>query len=106
MQDIVLISIPKSTIQNIVEQAVIKAITDCERIKNETTNIVVDLNGLIKARPFIGSRSTIYKKVSLGIIPHSKEGKKLYFSLKEIDEWLMSNKVKTIAQLGDEYKKR
>jgi len=56
---------------------------------------VVDLSGLLKARPFIGSRSTIYKKAYQGLIPHSKRGKKLYFDLSEIDKWLLQNKVNT-----------
>lgn len=56
---------------------------------------VVDLNGLIKARPFLGSRSTIYKKVSSGLIPHSKNGKRLIFDLRKIDEWLLENEIRT-----------
>jgi len=70
---------------------------------------VVDMDGLIKARPFIGSRSTIYKKVSAGLIPHSKQGKRLIFDLNLIDDWLLSNKIKTvqeIAQETDEYLSR
>ena len=63
---------------------------------------VVDLDGLLKARPFIGSRSTIYKKISKGLIPHSKRGKKLYFDLDEIDRWLLSNKVKSVTELENE----
>ena len=59
---------------------------------------VVDLTGLLEARPFIGSRSTIYKKAYQGLIPHSKRGKKLYFDLKEIDAWLLANKVTGVAQ--------
>lgn len=73
------------------------------KIKSEKSEVnVVDLNGLLKARPFIGSRSTIYKKVSRGEIPHSKNGKRLIFDLKIIDEWLLSNKVKTSADIEEE----
>ncbi|MCB0553023.1 MAG: helix-turn-helix domain-containing protein [Phaeodactylibacter sp.] len=66
---------------------------------------VVDLDGLIQARPFIGSRSTIYKKVSRGEIPHSKSGKRLIFDLNTIDDWLLSNKVKTPAEIEVETKR-
>ena len=59
---------------------------------------VVDLTGLLKARPFIGSRSTLYKKAYQGLIPHSKRGKKLYFDLTEIDNWLLANKANAISQ--------
>ena len=60
---------------------------------------VVDLNGLVAARPIVGSKSTIYKKVHQGLIPHSKRGKKLYFNLEEIDTWLLEAKVKTTAEM-------
>lgn len=59
---------------------------------------IVDLTGLLEARPILGSRSTLYKKVSKGLIPHSKQGKKLYFNLDEIDHWLLANNVKTIGE--------
>jgi excisionase family DNA binding protein len=59
---------------------------------------VVDLDGLLSSRPILGSRSTLYKKISAGKIPHSKRGKKLYFDLDEIDRWLLSNKKKTIVE--------
>ncbi len=63
---------------------------------------VVDLDGLLESRPFIGSRSTIYKKVSRGEIPHSKSGKRLIFDLNEVDKWLLSNKVKSPAEIEAE----
>lgn len=96
MQDIILISIPETTIKRIVEQAVKKALTEIPASVESSDSKVVDLNGLIKVRPIIGSKSTIYKKVYQGIIPHSKRGKKLYFDLAEIDQWLMEHKVKGI----------
>lgn len=58
-------------------------------------NKIVDLNGLLQARPFVGTRSTIYKKVSRGEIPYSKSGKRLIFDLELIDSWLLSNQVST-----------
>lgn len=63
---------------------------------------VVDINGLLEERPFIGSRSTIYKKVSKGLIPHSKSGKRLIFDLQIIDDWLVSNTMKTAAEIEAE----
>lgn len=107
MQDIVLISIPETTIKNIVEQAVKKAFETYKPSKKEKQeNQVVDLNGLLAARPYIGSRSTLYKKISKGLIPHSKQGKKLYFDLKVIDAWLLENKVKPVTQLRQETRSR
>ncbi len=61
-------------------------------VAEEPQTKIVDLDGLIKARPFVGSKSTIYKKVYQGKIPYSKQGKRLIFDLEEIDNWLLSNK--------------
>ena len=110
MQDIVLISIPETTIRNIVEEAVEeavkKALANHHLSKTEVQSQVVDLNGLLIARPSIGSKSTIYKKISKGLIPHSKQGKKLFFDLKVIDAWLLENKVKTTAERTEEVRSR
>lgn len=35
---------------------------------------------------------TIYKKTSLGEIPHSKQAGKLYFDRLELEDWLLENK--------------
>jgi len=99
MDNIILISIPESTIQDIVEKAVSKALAAHESNAIQPERKVVDLNGLLEARPIIGSRSTIYKKVYRGLIPSSKRGKKLYFNLDEIDEWLLVNKVKSAKDI-------
>lgn len=66
---------------------------------------IVDLSGLIAARPFIGTRSTVYKKVATGDIPHSKNGKRLIFDLNAIDEWLLANNVKTAKKIEEETQK-
>lgn len=60
---------------------------------------IVDLDGLLEARPFIGSKVTVYRKVSKGEIPHSKQGKRLIFDLNEIDKWLLSNNIKTNKEI-------
>ncbi len=101
MQDFVLISIPETTIKNIVEQAVREAFAS-QAPSTYKEQSIVDLDGLLKARPFIGSKSTIYKKVSAAIIPHSKSGKRLIFDLNEIDEWLLAHKIKTAEELDAE----
>ena len=105
MNDIVLISITKTTLEEIIEQAVTKALEKCNTTPTQNEKQVVDLDGLLLARPHIGSQSTLYKKVSKGLIPHSKQGKKLYFDLNEIDAWLMEHKVKSTHQLKEELTK-
>lgn len=63
--------------------------------------IIVDIDGLIAARPFIGTKSTIYKKSHRGEIPHSKNGKRLIFDLKKIDEWLLENSIDSQKEIDD-----
>lgn len=100
MTDIVLISIPEAKIRHIVEQSVKSALNAHKSESDpEPNERVVDLDGLIKARPFIGCKSTIYKKVSRCEIPHSKNGKRLIFDLNAVDKWLLSNKVKSKKEI-------
>ncbi|ATA69183.1 DNA-binding protein [Capnocytophaga cynodegmi] len=48
-------------------------------------------------------QSYIYKLVHTGSIPYSKpNGKKLFFSRKEIDEWLLRNKHKSLEDIETE----
>lgn len=56
--------------------------------------LAIELTGLAKP--------TIYGLVSERKIPHSKRGKKLYFSRKELKEWLTNGKRKTQDEIADE----
>lgn len=48
-------------------------------------------------------QSYIYKLVHTGSIPYSKpNGRKLFFSRKEIDEWLLRNKHKSLEDIETE----
>ena len=46
--------------------------------------------------------STVHKWSSKGIVPGFKKGKRLYFSKKEIDQWLRQQKKKTLAEIESE----
>lgn len=59
--------------------------------------IVFDLSQLCEHYHFCPQ--TIYKKTALGIIPHSKCGKKLFFDKAEIDAWLLENKVSRVSKI-------
>ncbi len=48
------------------------------------------------------AKPTIYGLVSERKIPHSKRGKKLYFSRRELKEWLTEGKRKTQDEIADE----
>jgi predicted DNA-binding transcriptional regulator AlpA len=54
--------------------------------------LAVEITG--KAKP------TIYNYCSDNLIPHSKRGKKLYFSRNELTDWLKSGKRKTRAEIA------
>jgi hypothetical protein len=55
-----------------------------------------EIGGIELAKP------TIYGLVSERKIPHSKRGKKLYFSRKELLIWLTNGKRKTRDEIADE----
>lgn len=57
-------------------------------------DLAVKITG--KAKP------TIYSLCSERKIPHSKQGKQLYFSRLELMEWLKQGKRKTTAEIADE----
>lgn len=52
------------------------------------------------------SRSCLYKKTSQKQIPYYKPPgcKQIYFRKTELEEWLLSNKVKTVAELENSTK--
>lgn len=52
------------------------------------------------------SKSAIYKKCSLRILPHSKVGKELRFDMNEINEWIAKQKRKTGDELARELESR
>ena len=45
---------------------------------------------------------TLYGHVSKSTIPVSKQGKRLYFSKKELTEWIKSGRKKTVAEITAE----
>jgi excisionase family DNA binding protein len=57
-------------------------------------NLAIEITGLAKP--------TIYGLVSERKLPHSKRGKKLYFSRQELTDWLKQGKRKTNAEIAIE----
>lgn len=45
------------------------------------------------------SRATIYQMTHTGTIPHFKNGNKLYFSKKELTDFIRAGRVKTIEEI-------
>ena len=48
------------------------------------------------------SKSHGYKLTSKGLVPHSKRGKRIYFKKSDLDDWLLANKINTVADLQEE----
>lgn len=55
-------------------------------------DLAIEITGLAKA--------TIYSLVSERKIPHSKRGKRLYFSRRELNEWLAAGKRRTQTEIA------
>jgi predicted DNA-binding transcriptional regulator AlpA len=66
-----------------------------------TANIETDdIGGIALAMTLTElAQSTIYSLCSKRKIPHSKRGKRLYFSRQELTEWLKQGKRKTQAEI-------
>ncbi|MBN2011944.1 helix-turn-helix domain-containing protein [candidate division KSB1 bacterium] len=66
--------------------------------------IVPEILTLPEAAKYLSlSKSTIYKMTHYRKIPFSKpQGKKIYFSRTELDKWMLSNPVKTQADIDQE----
>jgi len=48
------------------------------------------------------SASHLYKLTSSGDIPHYKpNGKKIYFNRKELDQWLLRNRIKSTDEISE-----
>jgi excisionase family DNA binding protein len=46
--------------------------------------------------------TTLYEKTSQRLIPHFKKGKRLYFHLSELQDWVKEGKIKTRQELQNE----
>jgi excisionase family DNA binding protein len=76
-----------------------------ENVLTKTKNNDFDQKPLTfqKATKYLGcSESYLYKCTSNKKIPHSKNGKRLYFDKKTLDQWLLGNKVKTVSEIESE----
>jgi len=57
---------------------------------------IVNIDDLIKYRPFLKSKSKVYSMINKRAIPYHKQGRNLLFKLSEVDEFLTSNKLKAV----------
>ena len=100
MSEIIITTITKTEIQQLVEGAVQKA------LKEKSTNKKNDQDDFLnvdEAASFLGiAKATLYGKCSKLLVPHFKQGKKLYFRQSELSKYLQSGKRKTIVDIQNQ----
>jgi predicted DNA-binding transcriptional regulator AlpA len=62
----------------------------------------MDINELCQYHPDKPTKATVYGWVNARAIPVHKGGKKLRFLVSEIDEWLLSNRLQSQAEMVNE----
>ncbi|HEY1194744.1 helix-turn-helix domain-containing protein [Flavobacterium sp.] len=66
-----------------------------------TSKQILNVDDVVNYTGF--SKSYVYKLVHKNILPYSKPNNRtLFFTKKEIDEWLLQNKSKSISQIEQE----
>ena len=87
-----LIVIEAEDLEKMIKQAVKEALSE-KPIKEYVSN-TLDIGGIELACEVTGlTKSTIYKLKMDGKIPVKKQGKKLYFSRKELTNWINSGQL-------------
>ncbi|MGV8994534.1 MAG: helix-turn-helix transcriptional regulator [Flavobacterium sp.] len=81
--------------------AIIQKLTQLEKLIIGTTKQIFTVDDVVNYTGF--SKSYVYKLVHNNILPYSKPNNRtLFFTKKEIDEWLLQNKSKSVSQLQSE----
>ena len=99
MSGIILTTISKKEIKQLIEGAVQKAILENKKLAGDQNSSFMDVN---QASEFLGiAKATLYGKCCNLLIPHFKKGKKLYFEKAELLDWLKSGKRKTVNDINE-----
>ncbi len=102
MSNIIVTAVSKKEIEQLIGEAVQKAILGKQKDEGAKNVSFLDVN---QAAEFLGiAKATLYGKCCHQLIPHFKKGKKLYFDKIELLEWLKSGKRKTVADIDKEVK--
>lgn len=97
MSEIIITTITKTEIQQLMENAVEKALSQKSSKRENQTDAFL---GVDEAASFLGiAKATLYGKCSKLLVPHFKQGKKLYFRQSELAKYLQSGKRKTILDI-------
>ena len=99
MSEIIITTISKKELKQLIESAVQKVILENPNFADDQTLSFMDVN---QAAEFLGiAKATLYGKCCNLLIPHFKKGKKLYFDKGELIDWLKSGKRKTINDISE-----
>ena len=100
MSEIIITTITKTEIQKLVENAVVKALDQKPtKKKNDQESFL----GVDEAASYLGiAKATLYGKCSKLLVPHFKQGKKLYFRQSELAKYLQSGKRKTVLDIQNQ----
>ena len=100
MSEIIITTITKTEIQQLVESAVLKALN--QKYSNKKSDQDSFL-GADEAASFLGiAKATLYGKCSKLLVPHFKQGKKLNFRQSELSKYLQGGKRKTILDIQNQ----
>jgi len=98
MQNLLLTQISDTEIRQLFREELANFFAENKIGENKADN--EEIGGIDLAIELTGlARPTIYGLVHGRTIPHSKRGKKLYFSRRELTEWLKQGKRKTNAEI-------
>ena len=105
MNDVLLTPIRLNELETLIENSVRKIFIENNGhdLDHDLAKTESDLVGIKKASELLGlALPTLYALTSSRRIPHSRKGKKLYFSKTELTEWVKSGTRKTISEIETE----
>jgi excisionase family DNA binding protein len=103
MEDVLFTQLRLHDLKEIIQDS-IRQILDEYLPKNQVQHSrTSDLLNIEEAATLLNlAKPTIYGLVSTANIPNMKKGKKLYFSRKELEDWIKSGRRKTFQEKKDE----
>jgi excisionase family DNA binding protein len=104
MEQVILSPVRLCELESIIENSVRKVIGESKPTSEKATPYT-DLLNIQEASKFLGlAVPTLYSKVSERLIPHSKVGKKLFFSREDLSNWVKSGKRSSVDEIKSKAK--